>query len=192
VVASSVVAPEPGCKCCGAFVVRGEGLPVGPFGLQGPVEAFDFPVLPGHCGRMPLLREARITTPVSGRVPPAVGPDFGAGSPRPSGLEVPTPAPNGPARPATPAAEPAPAPRHPPPSSAAIDADETTCRPTPPHPRRETAEPTDERTVATPRARQRHATPDADQQVPARRATTSRGRSTAHYRETRDLLAVKN
>ena len=45
--ASSVVVLEPGCQGCGAFVVAGEGLAVGPFGEQGAVEAFGFPVLPG-------------------------------------------------------------------------------------------------------------------------------------------------
>ena len=34
-------------KGSGAFVVAGEGLPVGPLGGQGAVESFDLAVLPG-------------------------------------------------------------------------------------------------------------------------------------------------
>ena len=45
--ASSVVELEPGRKRSSAFRVRGIGPPVRPLGLQGAVEAFDFPVLPG-------------------------------------------------------------------------------------------------------------------------------------------------
>jgi hypothetical protein len=44
---SSVVVLEPGGKGCGSLVVVGEGLPVGPFGGQGPVEPLDLAVLPG-------------------------------------------------------------------------------------------------------------------------------------------------
>jgi hypothetical protein len=44
---SSVVVLEPGCKRCGAVCVGEEDVPVGPFGLQGAVEAFDLAVLPG-------------------------------------------------------------------------------------------------------------------------------------------------
>ena len=44
--AASVVVVEPGCKRGGAFGVGGEDVPVGPLGLQGPVEAFDLAVLP--------------------------------------------------------------------------------------------------------------------------------------------------
>ena len=47
VAAVSVVVVEPGCKGGGAFVVAGEDVAVGPFGLEGPVEALDLPVLPG-------------------------------------------------------------------------------------------------------------------------------------------------
>lgn len=42
--AFSVVVLDPGCKCCGALGVGGEGLPVGPFGLQGAVESFNAPM----------------------------------------------------------------------------------------------------------------------------------------------------
>ncbi len=35
---------EPGCKRVGAFDGVVEDLAVGPFGLQGPVEAFDSPL----------------------------------------------------------------------------------------------------------------------------------------------------
>ena len=43
----SVVVLDPGCKRCGSVGVGEELLPVGPFGLQGAVEAFDLAVLPG-------------------------------------------------------------------------------------------------------------------------------------------------
>ena len=46
----SVVVAEPGRKCGLAVVAAGEDLPVGPFGLQGPVEAFGFAVGPGAVG----------------------------------------------------------------------------------------------------------------------------------------------
>ena len=46
----SVVVLEPGRKCGLAVVAAGEDLPVGPFGLQGPVEAFGFAVGPGAVG----------------------------------------------------------------------------------------------------------------------------------------------
>ena len=46
----SVVVQEPGRKCGLAVVAAGEDLPVGPFGLQGPVEAFGFAVGPGAVG----------------------------------------------------------------------------------------------------------------------------------------------
>lgn len=42
-----VVVLEPWSKGGAAGVVGGEHLAVGPFGLQRPVEALDFPVLPG-------------------------------------------------------------------------------------------------------------------------------------------------
>ncbi|GAA2460005.1 hypothetical protein GCM10010405_50320 [Streptomyces macrosporus] len=41
-----VAVPEPGVERGGAFVVAGKDSTVGPFGLQGPVEALDFAVLP--------------------------------------------------------------------------------------------------------------------------------------------------
>ncbi len=41
-----VVVVDPWCQSCAALVVAGEYLPVGPFGLEGPVEAFHFAVLP--------------------------------------------------------------------------------------------------------------------------------------------------
>lgn len=44
---SLVVVLEPWCQSCGAFVVAGEHLAVGPFGLEGPVEALYLAVLPG-------------------------------------------------------------------------------------------------------------------------------------------------
>src|SRR3954447_8515652 len=47
VAASSVVVLDPGGKGGGALGVAGECLPVGPFGGQGAVEAFDLAVLPG-------------------------------------------------------------------------------------------------------------------------------------------------
>ena len=43
---SSVVVLEPRCKGRCAVSIAGEDLAVGPFGLQGPVEAFDLAVLP--------------------------------------------------------------------------------------------------------------------------------------------------
>lgn len=46
----SVVVLEPGRKCGLAVGAAGEELPVGPFGLQGPVEAFGFAVGPGAVG----------------------------------------------------------------------------------------------------------------------------------------------
>lgn len=48
--AFSVVVLDPGCKGGGPGVVAGEGLPVGPLGLQGAVEALDFAVLPWAVG----------------------------------------------------------------------------------------------------------------------------------------------
>ena len=42
-----VVVVEPWCQGCAALVVADEHLTVCPFGLQGPVEAFHFAVLPG-------------------------------------------------------------------------------------------------------------------------------------------------
>jgi hypothetical protein len=42
-----VVVVEPGCKGVGPVVVAGEHARVGPLDLEGPVEAFDFAVLPG-------------------------------------------------------------------------------------------------------------------------------------------------
>ena len=44
---SSVVVLEPGRKGVSAGLVGGEGLPVGPFGGENPVEALDLAVLPG-------------------------------------------------------------------------------------------------------------------------------------------------
>ena len=41
---------DPGSKGGGAFVVAGEDLPVGPFGLQGAVQPFHLSVLPGAVG----------------------------------------------------------------------------------------------------------------------------------------------
>lgn len=38
---------DPGRKGIGSGLVAGEGLPVGPLGCERPVEALDFPVLPG-------------------------------------------------------------------------------------------------------------------------------------------------
>lgn len=45
-VASGVVVLDPWLQGGGAFVVAGEHVSVGPFGLQRPVESFDFAVLP--------------------------------------------------------------------------------------------------------------------------------------------------
>jgi hypothetical protein len=45
-----VVVLEPWLQGLGACVVGGEDLPVGPFGLEGLVESFDFAVLPGAVG----------------------------------------------------------------------------------------------------------------------------------------------
>ena len=50
VVAVIVVVVKPGLKGVGALVVAGEGLPVGPFGLQGAAEPLDLAVLPGAVG----------------------------------------------------------------------------------------------------------------------------------------------
>jgi hypothetical protein len=46
VAALSVVVLDPGGKGCGALSVAGEGVSVGPFGLQGAIETLDFAVLP--------------------------------------------------------------------------------------------------------------------------------------------------
>ena len=45
--AFSVVVLDPGGKGLGAFLVAQINAAVGPFGGQGPVQALDFPVLPG-------------------------------------------------------------------------------------------------------------------------------------------------
>jgi hypothetical protein len=45
-----VVVLEPWLQGLGARVVGGEDLPVGPFGLEGSVESFDFAVVPGAVG----------------------------------------------------------------------------------------------------------------------------------------------
>jgi len=50
VVPSVVVVLEPWLLGLGSFAIAGEDLPVGPFGLQCPVESFNFPVLPGAVG----------------------------------------------------------------------------------------------------------------------------------------------
>ena len=42
-----ILVVEPWCQGLGALVVACEYPPVGPFGLEGPVEAFDLAVLPG-------------------------------------------------------------------------------------------------------------------------------------------------
>jgi hypothetical protein len=55
----TVVVLEPWLQSLGSFVVGGEDLPVGPFGLEGPVESFDLAVL-----RTAVVFEARITSPV--------------------------------------------------------------------------------------------------------------------------------
>ena len=47
---ASVVVGQPGVKGEGSGGVAGVGLPVGPFGGQGPVEPLDLPVLPGAVG----------------------------------------------------------------------------------------------------------------------------------------------
>jgi hypothetical protein len=47
VAALSVVVLDEGGKGGGSFLVAVEGLPVGPFGGQGPVESLDLAVLPG-------------------------------------------------------------------------------------------------------------------------------------------------
>ena len=41
-----IVVVEPWCHGLGALVVACEYLPAGPFGLEGPAEAFDLAVLP--------------------------------------------------------------------------------------------------------------------------------------------------
>ena len=43
----TVVEFEPRLQGLRSFVVGGEDLPASPFGLQGPVELLDLPVLPG-------------------------------------------------------------------------------------------------------------------------------------------------
>jgi hypothetical protein len=48
--AFSLVVPEAGRKSGLAVVAAAEDLPVGPFGLQGPVEAFGFAGGPGAVG----------------------------------------------------------------------------------------------------------------------------------------------
>lgn len=45
-----VVVAKPGCRCCGALVVRGGGAAIAPLGLKGAVEAFDLPILLGAVG----------------------------------------------------------------------------------------------------------------------------------------------
>ena len=56
--AFSVVGVEPWGKRVGAVGVGGEGLPVGPFDLQGAVESLDFAVLPGAMGPDELVCDA--------------------------------------------------------------------------------------------------------------------------------------
>jgi hypothetical protein len=46
VVAFIVLVVEPRGERFSVFLIASEGLPVGPFGLQGLVESFHFPVLP--------------------------------------------------------------------------------------------------------------------------------------------------
>src|SRR5215210_3274793 len=72
VASSSVVVLEPGRKGGGALVVAGEDLPVGPLGLQGPVQPLDLPVLPGAVGADELLPDAVGSAHLAQR--PPVGP----------------------------------------------------------------------------------------------------------------------
>jgi len=60
VAAASVVAVEPGCKRGGAFVVAGEDVPIGPFGLEGSVEALYLAVLPRAVGPDQEMRDAGV------------------------------------------------------------------------------------------------------------------------------------
>src|SRR3954469_11309830 len=72
VAASSVVVLDPGGKGGGALGVAGECLPVGPFGGQGAVEAFDLAVLPGAVRLDELLPGAQCGDDLAQR--PPVGP----------------------------------------------------------------------------------------------------------------------
>lgn len=54
----SVVELEPGCKGRGSLRVAGVALPVGPLGRQGPIQPFDFAVLPGAVGPDELLPDS--------------------------------------------------------------------------------------------------------------------------------------
>lgn len=49
-VPSVVVVVEPWLQSFGSFAIAGEDLPVGPFGLQCPVESFNLSVLPRAVG----------------------------------------------------------------------------------------------------------------------------------------------
>jgi hypothetical protein len=55
VTSSSVVVVEPVVEGGSSLIVAGERLPVGPFGLQGAVEAFCLAVLPGAVGSDPAV-----------------------------------------------------------------------------------------------------------------------------------------
>jgi len=65
--ASSVVSLDERRKCRGPGSVGLEGLSVGPLGLQCPVEAFDFAVLPGAVRTDELLLDASFSTELSER-----------------------------------------------------------------------------------------------------------------------------
>jgi len=60
VAALSVVVLQPGGKGLGSLVVAGEDLPVGPFGGEGAIEAFDSAVLPGAVGSDELLGDPEL------------------------------------------------------------------------------------------------------------------------------------
>jgi hypothetical protein len=69
----SVVVLEPGRKCCLAVGAAGEDLPVCPFGLQGPVEAFGFAVGPGAVGFDETLDGSEVRNGFTERAGVAVG-----------------------------------------------------------------------------------------------------------------------
>jgi hypothetical protein len=70
-----VVVVEPGVESSGALVIAGPGAGVGPFGLEGAVEALDFAVLPGAVGLDEELLGAELGDRVveQGRVPVGEG-----------------------------------------------------------------------------------------------------------------------
>ncbi len=70
----SVVVVEPWCKSVVAVLVRGEDLPVGPHGLQGPVEPLDLAVVPWAMGPDPPVFDLAVFEQLGERDCARVGP----------------------------------------------------------------------------------------------------------------------